>query len=312
MPTQLSRDLKRRKVKSTPGCGYAVRRQPVGLVKETLFDVNSAIFLAPHTLAAFVLVLPRQGSQTMKTAIVIPARYASSRLPGKPLLRQTGKYLVQHVYERARYARHADHVIVATDDPRIEAAVKRFGGQVVMTSPDHPSGTDRVAEVASRLDVEIVVNLQGDEPLIQPDSLDAVAELLLQNRSAEMATLAVPITNLEQWQDPNCVKVVVGESGQALYFSRSPIPFVRDGVPDFSRRPAQFFQHLGLYAYRRDFLLQLAALPPTAIEQLEKLEQLRVLALGKRIQVGIVSEKSIGVDTWRDYEQFVRLYRQAA
>ncbi len=246
----------------------------------------------------------------MKTAIIIPARYASTRLPGKPLLKETGKYLVQHVYERACQARLADQVLVATDDSRIQAAVRSFHGEVVMTRHDHPSGTDRVAEVAAGLDADVVVNLQGDEPLINPDSLDYVADLLQRHRQADMATLAVPLTNLEQWRNPNCVKVVVGDCGQALYFSRSPIPFVRDGEPSFAGQPLQFFQHLGLYAYRRSFLLQLAKLPPSPLEKLEKLEQLRVLAMGKTIQVGIVREHSIGVDTWEDYRRFVAAYRQ--
>jgi 3-deoxy-manno-octulosonate cytidylyltransferase (CMP-KDO synthetase) len=246
----------------------------------------------------------------MKTAIVIPARYASTRLPGKPLLRETGMYLVQHVYERACRARLADRVVVATDDPRIVAAVQSFQGEVVMTRHDHASGTDRVAEVAAGLDADVIVNLQGDEPLVNPDALDYVAELLFRQRLADMSTLAVPLTSAEQWRNPNCVKVVVGDNGQALYFSRSPIPFVRDGEPDFAGQPYQFFQHLGLYAYRRSFLLQLAKLPATPLEKLEKLEQLRVLAIGKRIQVGVIREHAIGVDTWEDYRRFVAVYRQ--
>jgi 3-deoxy-manno-octulosonate cytidylyltransferase (CMP-KDO synthetase) len=244
----------------------------------------------------------------MKTVIVIPARYASSRLPGKPLLRETGKYLIQHVYERACQARTASRVVVATDDARIEAAVRSFQGEVVMTRADHASGTDRVAEVAARADADVVVNLQGDEPLIAPDALDFVAELLHRHSGAAMATLATPLTSVDQYRNPNCVKVVVGDLGQALYFSRSPIPCVRDGEPDF--RALQFFQHLGLYAYRRPFLLELAALPPSPLEQLEKLEQLRALALGKTIQVGIVREHAVGVDTPEDYQQFVAEYRR--
>jgi 3-deoxy-manno-octulosonate cytidylyltransferase (CMP-KDO synthetase) len=246
----------------------------------------------------------------MKTAIVIPARYRSSRLPGKPLLRQTGKYLVQHVYERACQARRADHVFVATDDPRIVAAVESFGGGVVLTRRDHPSGTDRVAEVARDLDADVIVNLQGDEPLIDPATLDLLPELLERDPEAQMATLAVPITAVDQWHNPNCVKVVCDARGRALYFSRSPIPFVRDGLPDFAAEPPRFLQHLGLYAYRRDFLLHLAQLPPEPLEQLEKLEQLRVLALGHSIHVGVVRHASIGVDTLADYERFVQLYRQ--
>jgi 3-deoxy-manno-octulosonate cytidylyltransferase (CMP-KDO synthetase) len=247
----------------------------------------------------------------MKTAIVIPARYASSRLPGKPLLRQTGKYLVQHVYERACQARRAGQVIVATDDPRIAAAVTGFGGRVVRTRSDHPSGTDRVAEVAAGLDADVIVNLQGDEPLVDPAALDLLPDLLARDPDADLATLAIPITSSESWHNPNCVKVVCDAHGRALYFSRSPIPFVRDGQPDFAGAPPRFLQHLGLYAYRRRYLLRLASLPPEALEQLEKLEQLRVLAQGGRIAVGVVRQSSVGVDTYEDYQRFVRLYRQS-
>lgn len=246
----------------------------------------------------------------MRVAVIIPARYASSRLPAKPLLRATGKYLIQHVYERACASRAAE-VIVATDDARIVRAVEEFGGRVVMTRADHPSGTDRIAEVAAGLDCEVVVNLQGDEPLIEPATLDLVAELLQRDPAAEMATLAVPITSQEQWRDPACVKVVCDGRGRALYFSRSPIPCVRDGDPDFARRPALFLQHLGLYAYRRDFLLRLAKLPPEPLEECEKLEQLRVLAVGRSIQVGVVEHAGRGVDTPEDYERFVQMYRKS-
>jgi 3-deoxy-manno-octulosonate cytidylyltransferase (CMP-KDO synthetase) len=247
----------------------------------------------------------------MKTAILIPARYASARLPGKPLLRATGKYLIQHVYERACQARSAGVVIVATDDARIAAAVREFGGRVEMTRPDHPSGTDRIAEVARRLDAEIIINLQGDEPLIEPSSLDLLPELLRRDPDADMATLAVTIASEEQWRDPACVKVVRDACGRALYFSRSPIPFVRDGAPDFAQEPPLFLQHLGLYAYHRRFLLSLAQLPPEPLEELEKLEQLRALALGRRIQVGVVEHAGRGVDTPADYERFVQAYLQS-
>jgi 3-deoxy-manno-octulosonate cytidylyltransferase (CMP-KDO synthetase) len=241
----------------------------------------------------------------MRTAIVIPARYASSRLPGKPLLRSTGKYLVQHVYERACQARRADAVIVATDDSRIVAAVESFGGRCAMTRRNHPSGTDRVAEVAATLDVDVVVNLQGDEPQIDPAAIDLLPDLLEKDREAVVATLAAPIASEETYRDPNCVKLVRDGQGRALYFSRSPIPFVRDGRPDFVGRPVRFLQHLGLYAYRRDFLLQLAAQPPAALEETEKLEQLRVLSLGRPIQVGVVAHAARGVDTFEDYQRFV-------
>jgi 3-deoxy-manno-octulosonate cytidylyltransferase (CMP-KDO synthetase) len=247
----------------------------------------------------------------MKTAIVIPARYASTRLPGKPLLRQTGKYLVQHVYERACQAKRANLVLVATDDPRIVSAVESFGGQVVRTRRDHPSGTDRVAEVAGQLDAELILNLQGDEPLIDPAALDLLFELLIQHPDCDMATLATPLHSPEQWRNPNCVKVVCDATGRALYFSRSPIPYVRDGQPNLALRPARFLQHLGLYAYRRPFLMRLAALPPEPLEQLEKLEQLRVLALGHPIRIGVVEESGFGVDTYDDYERFVAAYRHS-
>jgi 3-deoxy-manno-octulosonate cytidylyltransferase (CMP-KDO synthetase) len=243
----------------------------------------------------------------MKTAIIIPARFASSRLPGKPLLRATGKYLIQHVYEQACQAR-ADAVIVATDDERIRQAVESFGGRVAMTRGDHASGTDRVAEVAKNLDADVIVNLQGDEPLIDPATLNLLPDLLAKDSQADMATLAVPIRSLERFHDHNCVKVVCDRQGRALYFSRSPIPFVRDRQPDFTS--SQFLQHLGLYAYRRNFLLQLAGLPMEPLEELEKLEQLRVLALGRHIQVGIVTHAGRGVDTPEDYDAFVKDYTQ--
>jgi 3-deoxy-manno-octulosonate cytidylyltransferase (CMP-KDO synthetase) len=245
----------------------------------------------------------------MRVAVVIPARFASSRLPGKPLLRDTGKYLIEHVYERACAAACAAEVVVATDDERIRAAVESFGGRVAMTRADHPSGTDRVAEVAAGLVVDVVVNLQGDEPLIDPASLDQLAGLLERDPGSDMATLAVPITDRETYLSPSVVKVVCDDRGRALYFSRSPVPMVRDGEPDFAARPGRFFQHLGLYAYRRAFLLQLAATPPHPLEEAEKLEQLRVLGTGGTIQVGVAAHAHRGVDTPADYAAFVDAYR---
>lgn len=246
----------------------------------------------------------------MRTAIVIPARYGSSRLPGKPLLRSTGKYLVQHVYERALGSRRARYVIIATDDSRIAAAVESFGGNYVMTRSDHASGTDRVAEVAEHLDVDIIINLQGDEPEVDVAALDLLPDLLEDDEQASMATVATPIRTRQQWLDAHCVKVVCDHDGRALYFSRSPIPSVRDGEPDFSLRPSPFLQHVGLYAYHREFLLQLAQTPPTPLEKIEKLEQLRALALGCKIRVGLVANSSCGVDTLSDYQEFVRRYRE--
>ena len=244
----------------------------------------------------------------MHVAVIIPARYASTRLPGKPLLRETGKYLIQHVYERAAESRVAEDVIVATDDERIFDAVRGFGGRAVMTRADHPSGTDRIAEVAAHLPAEVVVNLQGDEPQIEPATLDLLAGLMADGTS-DMATLAVPIADRETYRNPNVVKVVCDDRGRALYFSRSPIPMLRDGEPDFSARPAQFLQHLGLYAYRREFLLRIASTPTHPLEQIEKLEQLRVLGTGGTIRVGLVAAAHRGVDTPDDYAEFVRAYR---
>jgi 3-deoxy-manno-octulosonate cytidylyltransferase (CMP-KDO synthetase) len=243
----------------------------------------------------------------MRVAIVIPARYASSRLPAKPLLRETGKYLIQHVYERALLARRAAEVIVATDDTRIFDAVRSFGGRAVMTRADHPSGTDRIAEVAAHLDSDAIVNLQGDEPQIEPAALDLLTGLLEGEAADDMATLAVPIADRATYLSPNVVKVVCDDQGRALYFSRSPIPMVRDGEPDFAARPPRFLQHLGVYAYRRDFLLRIAATPPHPLEQSEKLEQLRVLGVGGTIRVGIAARAHRGIDTPEDYAEFVRL-----
>jgi 3-deoxy-manno-octulosonate cytidylyltransferase (CMP-KDO synthetase) len=245
----------------------------------------------------------------MRTAVVIPARYGSTRLPVKPLLRETGKYLVQHVYEQAGRSK-ADHVIVATDDERIARAVREFGGPVAMTRPDHATGTDRVAEVARSLKAEVIINVQGDEPLVDPKHLDLLIKLMEPAAGAEMATLAVPVANDEEYHNPACVKVVCGNRGQALYFSRSPIPFVRDAQPDFKARPVVFYRHLGLYGFRRDFLLQVAAAPPHPLEQLEKLEQLRALAMGAQILVGVVDASFGGVDTPADYARFVAEYRR--
>ncbi|MEO6808171.1 MAG: 3-deoxy-manno-octulosonate cytidylyltransferase [Isosphaeraceae bacterium] len=240
---------------------------------------------------------------------VIPARFASTRLPGKPLLAETGRPLIQHVVDAARRATRLTRVIVATDDPRIAEAVARFGGEAVLTRADHPSGTDRVAEVAAALpDATIIVNLQGDEPEISGATLDQVVKLLEDDPEAPMATLATPIHDIETYHDLSCVKVVCSRQGRALYFSRSPIPHHRDGPPEGKGTPLGYL-HLGLYAYRRDFLLRLAALPPSPLESAEKLEQLRVLESGQPIAVGIVDEPSVGIDTPEDYRRFVARWR---
>ena len=260
--------------------------------------------------------MPRPSIATGKqqSYVVIPARYTSTRLPQKMLLRDTGKSLLQHTYEAACAARRPAGVIIATDHAEIAREVERFGGQCVMTSPDCQSGTDRVAEVARTLPrADIVVNVQGDEPEMSPDNIDRVIELLEQNRTAPMATLATPLPSAEQLANPACVKVTFDDNGRALYFSRSPIPFVRD--PDTSRPfndPAIFFQHLGIYAFRRQTLPQIVALPPSSLEQAEKLEQLRMLQSGGTILVGVVQHCSSGIDTPADYAAFVARQKRLA
>ena len=249
----------------------------------------------------------------MAIVAVLPARFASTRLPGKPLLADTGRTLIQHVVEAARRSTRIDRVIVATDDSRIEAAVLAFGGECRMTRADHPSGTDRVAEVAAALpDADIIINLQGDEPEISAEALDRVAELLALDREAPMATLATAIHNPAVYRDPSCVKVVMSQRGRALYFSRSPIPCYRDGMTEAEAAGAFAHLHLGLYAYRRDFLLQLATMRPSRLEQSEKLEQLRVLEAGYPIAIGLVDEPSIGIDTPEEYARFVARFRTHA
>ncbi len=239
---------------------------------------------------------------------VIPARFGSTRLPGKPLLANTGRPLIQHVVEAAQRSTRLDRVLVATDDDRIARAVAAFGGEVVMTRVDHPTGTDRVAEVAATLpEAEILVNLQGDEPEIAGTAIDTVIEVLEEDRDCPMSTLATPIHDEATFRDPTCVKVVRAASGRALYFSRAPIPHRRDdGWPE-----GLALLHLGIYAYRRDFLLSLASRPPSPLECTEKLEQLRVLEAGLPIAVGLVDEPGIGIDTPEDYRRFVARWQQS-
>jgi 3-deoxy-manno-octulosonate cytidylyltransferase (CMP-KDO synthetase) len=233
-----------------------------------------------------------------QTIIVIPARYASTRFPGKPLADLWGKPLIQHVYERAGQARAAGRVVIATDDRRIAAAAEGFGAEVVMTSRDHATGTDRVAEVAAGAEAELVVNVQGDEPLIEPEAVDAAVAPLAADQSIPMGTLCCPLEEAEGLANPNVVKVVVDGEGFALYFSRLPIPFVRDPSSGVTRQ-----RHIGLYVYRREFLLELASLPPTPLEQAERLEQLRALEHGHRIRVVEVARAWPGVDTPGDLER---------
>jgi 3-deoxy-manno-octulosonate cytidylyltransferase (CMP-KDO synthetase) len=241
---------------------------------------------------------------------IIPARYASTRLPGKPLCDILGKPMIQHVYERARRA-HVERVLVATDDKRIVDAVRAFGGDVLLTSTTHRSGTDRIAEVLRTIQADIVVNVQGDEPLIDPRHIDAALAPLLGDPAIEMATLATPLSDADELLAPDVVKVVCDARGDALYFSRNPIPHVRIEPPGDGRTNAQAvverglaWRHIGLYVYRRPTLLRLASLPPAELEQAESLEQLRALANGIRVRVVRVAEPpGPAVDTPRDLDR---------
>ena len=234
------------------------------------------------------------GNRSIKTACIIPARYGSTRLPGKPLLDIAGKPLIERVYEQAKKAKVPAAVIVATDDERIQKVVEKFGGTAVLTSRDHATGTDRLAEVAQQLDdCEIIVNVQGDEPLIAPELIDQLATRLAAAEEWSMATVSAPLAQ-EDWQNPNAVKLVTNLQGEAIYFSRSLIPYPRH------ENKYQPRKHIGIYAYRRDFLLRFADLPPTPLEEAESLEQLRALEHGYRIGVIETTKKLIGIDTLED------------
>lgn len=252
----------------------------------------------------------------MRVTAVIPARYASTRFEAKALADIMGKPMVQRVYERTSRAGLVSEVIVATDDHRIEAAVKAFGGRVEMTSPAHETGTDRLAEVAERIDSEIIVNVQGDEPLIEPAMIDEAIRPLLEDDSVLMGTLKCRIRNLHDFLSPNVVKVVTDRDGFALYFSRSPLPFFRDKWDDlkdeaFASGRLLCYKHVGVYVYRREFLIRYAHMPQTHLECSEKLEQLRVLENGCRIKVVETEHESIGVDSPADLEKVLDKLRKS-
>ncbi|RMG71855.1 MAG: 3-deoxy-manno-octulosonate cytidylyltransferase [Nitrospirae bacterium] len=248
----------------------------------------------------------------MSILIVIPARYGSTRFPGKVLALLEGRPLIEHVYRACLGSTLADRVVVATDHERVREAVEGFGGEVVMTSSEHASGTDRVAEVAKGMDYDIIVNVQGDEPLIKAEMIDSVAGLLIDDTSADMGTLVKRIVSSEDYLNPNVVKAVLDRQGYALYFSRAPIPFFRDSVKlhtdskpsvsgEINNRVC--YKHIGIYSYRKRVLLELAGLPACAIEEAEKLEQLRALYNGYRIKAAETSFETIGVDTPEDLER---------
>lgn len=244
-----------------------------------------------------------------RTVGVIPARYAAQRFPGKPLALIAGKPLVQRVYEQARKSRRLDEVIVATDDQRIADAVHAFGGQAVLTPASCPSGTDRAAEVVRQFPCDLVVNIQGDEPLMQPAMIDQLVEGMTGDTGCVMGTLARPIESEEVWANPNVVKVVFGPIGNALYFSRHSLPYGRDAGGKFV--PGLSHKHIGIYAYRREFLLKFVTLPQTPLEKTEKLEQLRALEHGYRIRVWVTPHDSIGVDTPEDAKLVEEILRKS-
>jgi 3-deoxy-manno-octulosonate cytidylyltransferase (CMP-KDO synthetase) len=244
----------------------------------------------------------------VRTLGVIPARYGAQRFPGKPLALIAGKPLVQRVYEQARQATQLDDVVVATDDTRILEAVDGFGGNAVMTSPDCPSGTDRAAEVAREFNAELIVNIQGDEPLLKPAMIDQLVAGMLAESNYPMGTLARAIESPEVWANPNVVKVVFGVKGNALYFSRCSVPFGRDDGGRFVAGLAH--KHIGIYAYRREFLLKFVTWPQSPLEKTEKLEQLRALENGFGIRVWVTPYDSIGVDRPEDVELVEEILRR--
>ena len=246
-----------------------------------------------------------------KVIAVIPARWASSRFPGKPLALIKGKPMIQWVFEQANKAKSVSEVIVATDDDRILETVNKFGGAAVMTSPDHESGTDRIAEVVRDKKCEIIVNVQGDEPLIPPENIDLIVQPLLEEDSLSTVTLRILIKSRDELMDRNITKVVVDKSESALYFSKAPIPWDRDGV-DTNVDPLKpfWYKHIGLYAYRKSFLMDFGRLQESDHEKIEKLEQLRILENGYRIKVVETDLDSIGVDCKADLDLIEKNWRR--
>lgn len=240
----------------------------------------------------------------MKVVVVIPARYSATRLPGKPLIEIAGKPMVQHVWERARAAKSVSDVLIATDDERIVQAVEKFGGKAVMTRADHRSGTERVAEVAARGDGIIYVNVQGDEPLIDPAAIETAVQILLDDDTVRVATLAAPIASAKDVMDQNITKVVLDFESDALYFSRAPIPWVRD-----SNAPvrAKHLKHLGIYVFQRDALLEFPTFPYGELERVEQLEQLRWLENGFKIRVAEAPFDAVSVDVPEDVARVEKL-----
>lgn len=242
---------------------------------------------------------------------VIPARYASQRLPAKPLIDLLGKTMVQRVYEQAKQATLLNRVVVATDDKRIADVVKSFGGEVVLTDPQIKSGSDRVAVVAKQLKGDIFVVVQGDEPLITPEMIDTAVQVVLDDEKADVGTLVKKIEIEQELINPSTVKVVVGSDQYALYFSRSVIPWIRDSFNPMNwLKHHTFYKHIGLYVFRKDFLLKYSAMPESPLEKAERLEQLRILENGFRIKVGITQYDSIPIDTQEDVDRVLEILKR--
>jgi len=242
-----------------------------------------------------------------RVVVVIPARYGATRLPGKPLVMLAGKPMIQRVYERAKLAQRADQVIVATDDERILKAVEGFGGEARMTRTDHRTGTERVAEVAAHVAGDVFVNVQGDEPLLDPAAVDTAVSSVLEEPQAPISTVATPVKTPGDIMDPNVVKTVLDFDGNALYFSRAPIPWVRDTG---SKIQVRHLKHLGLYVFQRDALLEYPTLPQGELERIEQLEQLRWMENGWKIRVAEVEHDAVSVDVPADVERVERLLRE--
>lgn len=245
----------------------------------------------------------------LKVVVVIPARYGSTRLPGKPLVSLAGKPMIQRVYERAKLAQRANQVIVATDDERIVKVVEGFGGEARMTRADHRTGTERVAEVAAHVEGDVFVNVQGDEPLLDPGAVDTAVNALLEEPTAAISTVATPIKRPKDIMDPNVVKTVLDFDGNALYFSRAPIPWVRDTA---SKIQVRHLKHLGLYVFQREALLEYPTLPQGELERIEQLEQLRWLENGWKIRVAEVEHDAVSVDVPEDVARVEELLRDQA
>lgn len=254
-------------------------------------------------------VVLRERLILVKVVVCIPARYGSTRFSAKVLAKDTGKYLIQHTYEQARKAKLADSVLIATDDQRVLDAAKDFDAPCVLTSTTHQSGTDRIAEAIENTNADIIVNLQADEPEIDPANIDKVAQLLIDNPESHMATLAAEFETTEQISDPNIVKVVTDSQGKAIYFSRSVIPYDRQACGVGNKD--LYLRHLGIYAYRRDFLLKFTKLPVSRLEQTEKLEQLRAIENRYSILIATVTHTRDGIDTPEQYKAFVQRQKLA-